>query len=140
MTDDDSRPDKPQEYTYRDYMAEVQGAAEVAVDALEGDDPTDMRQAVTYATNGGDHRYINYGHMLMTVLLSDTMPDNPKYCEAWHHFVEDEERWASVVQEMAWVCYYSDVFERALRIQAERDHPAHVSTEPDDCKLCIMDP
>jgi hypothetical protein len=139
MTDDDSRerPDKPQEYTYRDYMAEVKVAAEVAVDADEADDHTDMNHAVKYAIRGSQ-RTKNYGHMLMTVLLSDTMPDNPKYCDPWHKHVSDWERWASVVEEMAWVCYYSDVLERALRIQAERDHPAHVSTDPDDCVDCML--
>lgn len=115
-TQRDERPEKPSEYTFRDYRHEVEIAGEVALDAMRDcpEDNETLDDAVWYAIEGST-RYINYGHMLMTVLLSDQNPDVPDYCAAWHHNVSDPERWASAVQEMARVCYYSDVYDWCVR-------------------------
>lgn len=136
------RPDKPSEYTYRDYREEVEASATVALDAMEEypEDFETLHDAIHYATEG-DSRYTNYGHMLMTVLLSDQNPEAPDYSERWQAFTDlsNDPTWAECVSEMARVCYYSDVFAQATRLQAKRDHPEHANTDPDDCPTCAVE-
>lgn len=113
-------PDKPREYEYRDYKQEVETAGESALDAhLSHED--DLHKAIEYGISGSS-RFTNYGHMLMTVLLSDQSPENPDYSEPWSQFIDfdSDPTWADVVGQMARVCYYSDVMDYVKQELEER--------------------
>lgn len=107
------RPSNPREWTYQDYHNAVQTHAEAAREALD-DYPEDFEteaEAVEYAIGGTD-LIIDYGHMLVTVLMSDTDPDNPDYCSPWvvrAGAIDTETSWSEVVGHMAYTCVYDDV-------------------------------
>lgn len=131
MTDTDDEPGrqhkKPSEWTYLEYRQDVELAASVAIEA-RNEYPEDfgtLDEAVRYAIEG-DSRFTNYGHMLMTVLLSDTDPDAPDYGERWQARADlgGDPTWPDLVGEMARVCYYSDVVEQMGRkLHDDGDEP-----------------
>lgn len=122
----DNEWEKKSDLTYRNYRSHVETAAQVAVDAMEGNDgwvpEEEEYQAVEYAIQGST-MFTNRGLMLMTVLLSDQDPDMPDYEESWTSFVDpsSDPTWTDCVSEMARVCYYSDVFDRFKRLREDDD-------------------
>jgi len=106
--------DKPSEMTYRDYREHVETAAETAVEEYGLEHDGEIYEAIEYAVDGSQ-LVNNYGYMLMTVLLSDKNPDQPDYCSPWDLYVDfsNEPSWSDAVSAMAYVCYYSDVMEKA---------------------------
>ena len=114
----DGKPDTPSFYTWSDYIADVKLSGEVALEKMEHDPSMDIHDAVDEAI-AGDERIDNYGHMLMTVLLSEQSPESPDYTERWQMFADvgEDSTWSELVSEMAYVCYYSDVMDWIKRKQ-----------------------
>lgn len=117
MTDDEPErlPDKPTEWAYRDYCRAVEIHADAAREVLTDypEDPDDIHDVVRYAIEGAN-LVTDRGFMLVTVLLSDQDPDRPDYMSEWRQFVDfndDELSWSGAVQQMAYVCLYSDVMD-----------------------------
>lgn len=107
------RPSNPREWTREDYHSAIKIHAEAAEEALD-EFPEDFEteaEAVEYAIGGTD-LIIDYGQMLVTVLMSDTNPDNPDYCSPWlvrAGAIDTETTWAEIVGHMAYTCVYDDV-------------------------------
>lgn len=114
--------EKPSDMTYREYREQVELAAEVALEAMNEypEDWDSIDEAVRYAIRG-DQLFSDYGYKLMTVLLSDTSPDSPDYCEPWDAYVDlsGEPSWSEAVSQMAWVCYYSDTYGKVCDLLEE---------------------
>lgn len=116
--------DKPSEMTYRHYRQNVETAAEAAYEAMADypEDYDNLHDAVV-STVDGDYHINNYGYMLMTVLLSDQSPDSPDYCESWDVYCDlsNDPSWSDAVGAMAYVCFYSDVYEKLEQMRAEEE-------------------
>ena len=112
------QPDSPRFYMWSDYKADVKLYGEVAVEKMVEDETLDVHDAVDEAI-AGSQRIDNYGHMLMTVLLSNQSPECPDYCERWTFYadVSEDTTWSELVREMAYVCFYSDVMDWVKRKQ-----------------------
>lgn len=117
--------DRPSEMTYRHYKENVILHAEVTLKQMEAypEDFDNLHDAVRQSIQG-DPLVMNNGYQLMTILQSDTHPDTPDYCEPWAHYVDfsgNDTTASDCLTQMAYVCYYSDVFEKVKRLQEEDD-------------------
>lgn len=109
------------ELTYRDYRDGVETTVEAVRERRDADpeafdaDPHDHIHELV----GEDWWHTTYGAALMAVLLSDTDPDAPDYCEPWTTYVDLSDprdlSWTDTVTAQAYVCYLSDVIDLAHR-------------------------
>ena len=115
--------DTPSEMTYRHYRENVELAAEAAYERLAEDpDYYDSLHDAIFEAIDGNQLVSNYGYMLKTVLLSDQSPDSPDYCEPWNVYCDlSDPSWADAVGAMAYVCFYSDVYEQAKKMTDEEE-------------------
>lgn len=113
---------KPSEMEYSDYMENAEYAADAVIERMNEweDSYGDLHEAVWEVVDSS--KYVNnYGYNLSTVMLSDTNPDSPDYCEPWTTYADlsSDPSWSDVVTAMAYVCFYSDVVEHIKRGEDE---------------------
>ena len=113
-----SQQKKPSELNWDDYRSTVETSADAVEEKLDdyAEDYESLHEAI-WETVDGDRWCTQYARSLMTVLLSPQNPDSPDYCEPWTTYVDlqGDPSYGEVVNAMAYVCLYSDVYEEVER-------------------------
>lgn len=111
---------RPSDVDYEYYREQIELSAEAIVDEYE--DHEDLHERV-WESADSSHFVTHYGYECAAIQLSDQDPDKPDYCEPWDIYYDHESKssYRDATQAMAYVCVYSDIYDKVQRLMEEND-------------------
>lgn len=113
---------RPSDVDYEYYREQIELSAEAIVDEYNDDDGLDLHERV-WESADSSHFVTHYGYECAAIQLSDQNPDKPDYCEPWDIYYDHESKssYRDATQAMAYVCVYSDIYDKVQRLLEEND-------------------
>ena len=112
------RQKKPSEMDWDDYRNTVEMSTDAVEEKLDDyPESYDDLHEVIWETVQDDRWCTQFALSLVTIMQSPQHPDSPDYCGPWTTYVDlqGDPSYGEVVNAMAYVCLYSDVYEEFQR-------------------------